>query len=136
MAEHRVLVDTNVVLDLVQRTPEWGDWSLGQMERLSLAHRLVINPVIYAELSAGFAHIDELERMLETARLSVEPIPREALFLAGKAYQRYRRAKGRRTGVLPDFFIGAHATVTGMAVLTRDKGRYRTYFPMLTLIAP
>lgn len=136
MAEHRVLVDTNVVLDLVQRTPEWGAWSLGQMERLSLAHRLVINPVIYAELSAGFAHIDELERMLETARLSVEPIPREALFLAGKAYQRYRRAKGRRTGVLPDFFIGAHVTIAGMAVLTRDKGRYRTYFPKLTLITP
>ncbi|MDX2221433.1 MAG: type II toxin-antitoxin system VapC family toxin [Rhodospirillaceae bacterium] len=131
-----VLVDTNVVLDVVGDSPDWGDWSQEQLERFALTHRLVINPVIYAEISAGFRDIAELEQTLQTMGLSVEPIPREALFLAGKAFQRYRKAKGRRIGVLPDFFIGAHAAVTDMAVLTRDKGRYRTYFPTIRLIAP
>lgn len=136
MAEASILIDTNVVLDLVERSPDWLEWSLGQVERLSLAHRLVINPVIYAELSVGFQDLAELERVLDTMRLAVEPIPREALFLAGKAFQRYRKAKGTKTGVLPDFFIGAHAAVTGMPMLTRDVRRHRPYFPTVRLITP
>jgi hypothetical protein len=135
MAE-ALLVDTNVLLDVVEDDPEWADWSERQLTTQALRCRLIVNPVIYAELSIGFARIEELERVLETAAIAVEPIPRSALFLAGKVFQRYRGRGGRKTGVLPDFFIGAHAAVAGLALLTRDVGRYRAYFPTVTLIAP
>jgi len=136
VATSALLVDTNVIFDVVQRDPVWAAWSVEQLERHSLTHRFVINAVIYAELSAGYARLEEVEAMMRLGGFVLEPIPREALFLAGKAYRRYRNAKGRKLGVLPDFFIGAHAAVMGMPLLTRDLRRYRSYFPTLTLIAP
>ncbi len=98
--------------------------------------RMAINAVVYAELSVRFTRIEDLEDVLDEAGITVEDIPRAALFLAGKAFQKHRTAGGSRTGVLPDFFIGAHAAVLGMPLLTRDVRRYRTYFPSLSLIAP
>ena len=130
-----VLVDTNVLLDVLQNDPHWADWSQGQLESASLTGSLAINAVIYSELSMAFERIEELEAVLCEASLSVEPIPREALFLAGKAFLTYRRSrKGTKQGVLPDFYIGAHAAVGGIAILTRDASRYRSYFPTVKLV--
>jgi len=131
-----LLVDTNVILDVVQDHPEWRNWSQEQLEAASGRYTLVINPVIYAELSVGYRRIEELEVMLARGGFRVDPVPREALFLAGKAFLQYRRRSGAKTGVLPDFFIGAHAAVAGIPLLTRDAGRYRTYFPKIELINP
>ena len=131
-----ILVDTNVLLDVVSEHPQWADWSQQQLETAALRRRLVINAVIYAELSIGFRRIEEVEAVLERAQIKVEEIPREALFLAGKAFQRYKSRGGTRTGVLPDFFIGAHAAVLGIPLLTRDARRYSDYFPKLELLAP
>lgn len=130
------LVDTNVLLDLVTDDPAWAEWSIAQLEAASLRGPLIINDVGYAELSVRYDRIEDIETLLREAGITVEPIPRAGLFLAGKAFARYRKAGGRRTGVLPGFFIGAHAAVAGLPLLTRDVGRYRTYFPTLTLIAP
>lgn len=132
-----ILVDTNVLLDVLQNDPRWADWSQGQLDSASLTDSLAINAVIYSELSLAFARIEELEAVLSEASLSVETIPREALFLAGKAFLTYRRSrKGTKHGVLPDFYIGAHAAVSGLAILTRDVSRYRSYFPTVRLITP
>lgn len=131
-----VLVDTNVLLDVLEDDARWASWSQEQLESVALADQLMINAVIYAELSVAFARIEELEEVIAQAALSVEAIPREALFLAGKAFLNYRRRRGGKDGVLPDFFIGAHAAVVGCALLTRDVGRYRTYFPSVRLISP
>jgi len=131
-----ILVDTNVLLDVVQDDKVWVDWSQGQLEACSLTDNLCINPVIYAELSIAFARIEELEKLIRDAGLRVVDIPREALFLAGKVFLKYRRTKGTKSGVLPDFFIGAHAAVADMRILTRDVARYRTYYPGVALIAP
>jgi len=131
-----ILVDTNVLLDVVTDDPQWVGWSQGQLEAASLTERLAINPVIYSELSMAFARIEELELVVAEARLTVEEIPREALFLAGKAFLDYRRRQGTKQGVLPDFYIGAHAAVMQWPVLTRDVGRYRGYFPTVSLITP
>lgn len=131
-----ILVDTNVLLDVVEDDPTWAAWSQQQLDAWSLRGELLINAVIYTELSMAFARIEELEAVLEEGAISAEPIPREALFLAGKAFLRYRRRKGTKTNVLPDFLIGAHAAVVGMPILTRDVGRYRTYFPTVELITP
>ncbi|MGH8865042.1 MAG: type II toxin-antitoxin system VapC family toxin [Burkholderiales bacterium] len=131
-----ILVDTNVLLDVVGDHPQWADWSQQQLEAAALRRRLVINSVIYAELSIGFRRIEEVEAVLKRAQIEVEEIPREALFLAGKAFQRYKARGGTRTGVLPDFFIGAHAAVLGIPLLTRDVRRYADYFPKLELLAP
>jgi len=131
-----VLVDTNVLLDIVEDDARWASWSQEQLESAALTDRLGINAVIYAELSVAFARIEELEEVIAQAALSVESIPREALFLAGKAFVDYRRRRGGKEGVLPDFFIGAHAAVAGCALLTRDVARYRTYFPSVQLISP
>jgi predicted nucleic acid-binding protein len=131
-----ILVDTNVLLDVVEDDPQWADWSQSQLEAASLSDRLAINPVIYSELSIAFARVEELERLLGEAGLAVEEIPREALFLAGKAFVEYRRRKGTKHGVLPDFYIGAHAAVMQWPLLTRDAGRYRGYFPTVRLITP
>jgi len=130
------LVDTNVLLDLVTDDPQWAAWSISQLERAELVGPLRINDVIYAELSVRFATIEAVEHFAAAARLSILPTPRAALFLAAKAFQRYRSAGGTRTGVLPDFFIGAHAVVADITLLTRDPQRYRTYFPRIRLIAP
>ena len=131
-----MLVDTNVLLDLVTNDAKWADWSIRKLDAAALKGPLVINDVVYAELSVRFAAIETLEDTLDEARVAVAPIPRAALFLAGKAFQRYRAAGGTRTGVLPDFFIGAHASVVGVALLTRDAQRYRSYFPAIDLVTP
>lgn len=131
-----VLVDTNVLLDVVEDHPQWADWSQQQLEAAALNHQLVINAVVYAELSIGFRRIEEVEAVLTETQILLEEIPREALFLAGKVFQRYKARGGTRTGVLPDFFIGAHAAVLGIPLLTRDARQYADYFPSLELIAP
>lgn len=131
-----ILVDTNVLLDVLQDDPRWADWSQAQMETASLTDSLAINPVIYSELSMAFERIEEFEAVLTEAAITVEQIPREALFLAGKAYLNYRRRQGTKQSVLPDFYIGAHAAISRSAILTRDVNRYRTYFPSVRVIAP
>jgi predicted nucleic acid-binding protein len=131
-----ILVDTNVLLDVVTNDAVWADWSIRQLDAASLKGPLLINDVVYAELSVRFERIEDLEEALEEFGVELTRIPRPGLFLAGKVFQRYRAAGGARSGVLPDFFIGAHAAVAGLPLLTRDLGRYRTYFPSLDLIAP
>ena len=131
-----VLVDTNVLLDVLQDDPQWAEWSQNSLDKASLSDSLSINAVIYSELSIAFERIEDLESVLSEASLLVEPIPREALFLAGKAFVNYRRRKGAKQCVLPDFYIGAHAAVSGFSILTRDVSRYRTYFPTVELIGP
>jgi predicted nucleic acid-binding protein len=133
-----ILVDTNVLLDVVLDDPTWADWSQLQLEMASLRGTLVINPVIYTELSMAFARIEELEAVLAEGGFEVQELPREALFLAGKVFLEYRRRRRSavKRNVLPDFFIGAHAAVRGMPILTRDVGRYATYFPTVTLLHP
>ena len=131
-----ILVDSCVLLDVLEDDPRWADWSQRQLEAASLTHPLIINPVIYAEISVRFERIEDTNKMLDTARSALKEIPREALFLAGKAFQSYRKRGGTRTGTLPDFFIGAHAAVLGVPLLTRDSGRYGGYFPGLELITP
>jgi hypothetical protein len=131
-----VLVDSNVILDVFLNDPNWADWSEGALEELSTANRLFINPMIYAEVSIGFERIEELESALRYAGFILLDIPKEALFLAGKAFLRYKKRRGRRRFPLPDFFIGAHAAVMELALLTRDARRYRFYFPSVRLISP
>jgi predicted nucleic acid-binding protein len=131
-----ILVDTNVILDVVQDDPVWAEWSQGQLDAWAARDELGINAVIYAELSVAYARIEELEETVDAAELRMLEIPREALFLAGKAFLAYRKQRGARTGVLPDFFIGAHAAVMALPLLTRETARYRTYFPGVTLLAP
>lgn len=130
------LVDTNVLLDLVTDDPKWADWSLSQLESASLDGPLLINNAVYAELAVRYERIEHLEAFVDGAGLEMASMPRAALFLAGKVFTHYRRVGGSKTGVLPDFFIGAHAAVAQLPLLTRDVRRYRTYFPSLKLIAP
>ncbi len=130
------LVDTNVLLDLITNDPNWADWSIQHLEAATLKGALAIDDVIYAELSVRFPTIEALDNFLEQARIVIAPTPRPALFLAGKVFQRDRKSGGGRTGVLQDFFIGAHAAVTGMTLLSRDPRRYRRYFPKLELVSP
>lgn len=130
------LVDTNVLLDVATDDPRWAGWSLHQLDAAAIRGRVLINAVVYAEFSIGYARIEEADRILAHVGLALTEIPRAALFLAGKVFQRYRAQKGSRTGVLPDFFIGAHAAVAQMPLLTRDPRSYRTYFTGITLIAP
>ena len=130
-----VLVDANVLLDILTADPKWSVWSAEKLER-SLAQGLSINPVIYAEVSASFQTEAELDTALDFPDLERLALPYEAAFRAGRAFVKYRRQGGNRRSPLPDFFIGAHAEVAGMTLLTRDAVRYRTYFPKLKLIAP
>jgi hypothetical protein len=131
-----ILADTNILVDVVSGDPTWADWSEQHLTSAAAEDEFAINDVVYAELSVGYAEIEALDSMLREAGLARTPIPRHTLFLAGKAFQRYRRNSGRKTGVLPDFFIGAHAVISDAALLTRDARRYRTYFPGIALIAP
>lgn len=130
------LVDSNVLLDVFTRTPGWWEWSLAQLEEAALEGPLLINGVIYAETSIRFQGIGDFDAALQELGVSMSPIPRVALFLAGKAFARYRNAGGHRTGVLPDLFIGAHAQVEKLPLLTRDVRRYRSYFPTVELVTP
>jgi hypothetical protein len=131
-----ILVDTNVLLDVLQDDSQWASWSQSQLDAASATEHLAINPIIYSELSISFARIEELEAVIAEAALAVEEVPREALFLAGKAFLRYRRGQGTKHNILPDFIIGAHAAVMRWRLLTRDAGRSRTYFPTVDVIAP
>ena len=131
-----LLVDTNVLVDVLEDDPQWADWSVGQLRAQSKIHRLAINPIIYAELSLTFSTAEALDQTIEDLDLVMVDIPRPALFLAGKAFIRYRRQGGTKTNVLGDFFIGAHAAVSGLAVLTRDTRRYASYFPSVVMVTP
>lgn len=131
-----MLVDTNVLVDVLENEPKWAEWSVGQMRAQSQIHRLVINPVIYSELSLTFSTFEALDETLAGMELGMIEIPKPALFLAGKAFVQYRRQGGVKNNVLGDFFIGAHAAVSGLPVLTRDTRRYASYFPSVKLVAP
>ena len=130
------LIDTNVLLDLVTDDLDWAEWSIEQLEAASLNGPLLINDVVYAELSVRYSRIEDLDAFLAAAAIEIAALPRPALFLAGKVFTRYRQSGGSRTGVRPDFFIGAHSAVSNLPLLTRDVGRYHTYFPSLTLVTP
>ena len=131
-----IFVDTNVLLDVVTRDPVWADWSKRELEAAALRERLAINPVVYAELSAGFTTIEQVEEVLGLVGITVVQMSRPALFMAGRAFRDYRRRGGTKAGVLPDFFIGAHAAVLAVPLITRDAARYRSYFPTVELVAP
>lgn len=130
------IVDTNVLLDVLTDDLQHYAWSLARLEEARLSGPLVINDVIYAELAVPYAQIEEVDWVVQRFGAVHRAVPREALFLAAKAFQLYRKAGGIRTGVLPDFFIGAHAAVAGVKLLTRDRRRYETYFPTVSLITP
>ena len=130
------LVDSSVLIDVLVDDPSWFDWSLAQLEAAALRGPLLINDIVYAETSTRYAAIEDFQAALAVASMTVVPTPRMALFLAGKAFTQYRRVGGVRTGVLSDFFIGAHAAVEQLALLTRDARRYQSYFPTIKLITP
>jgi predicted nucleic acid-binding protein len=131
-----LLVDTDVLVDVLQDDPQWADWSIGQLRAQSKVHELAINPIIYAEMSLSFSTLESLDDVVDSLGLSMRDMPRPALFLAAKAFAQYRRRGGSKNQVLPDFFIGAHAAVEGWQLLTRDASRFRTYFPRLQVISP
>jgi hypothetical protein len=130
------LVDSNVILDVVTDDAEWLDWSASALATQANEGTLVVNPVVYAEVAARFERIEDLEAALPEDYYQRQALPWEAAFLAGRSFVRYRRRGGQRRSSLPDFYIGAHATVAGLTLLTRDASRYRTYFPKLRIIAP
>ena len=129
-------MDANVLLDVLTDDPEWYGWSAAQLDACAVEAELCINPIVYAEVSVGFARIEALDEALPPDAFTRLELPYEAGFLAGKAFLQYRRAKGTRTSPPPDFYIGAHAAIEGMALLTRDAKRYRTCYPKLELIHP
>jgi predicted nucleic acid-binding protein len=131
-----VLVDSNVLLDILLEDPAWVDWSSSALEDLGRTSVLVINPVVFAEISIGYRSIEDIDAALPRSLVEREPLPYPAGFLAGKAFLQYRRRGGVRTTPLPDFYIGAHAAIAGYRLLTRDATRFRTYFPTLDIIAP
>ncbi len=131
-----VLVDTNVLIDVVTSDRDWGSWSAAALADAHESAIVVINPIIFGELSVGFATLEAVDAALPRDLYVRESIPYPAAFLAGRVYRDYRRRGGERPSTLPDFFIGAHAAVAGYRLLTRDAARYRTYFPMLDVIAP
>ena len=131
-----ILVDANVWIDLIRQDPVWLDWSLGQVQRARAARQAVINPVIYAELAPTYDSADALATFIEHSGARFAPLSPTSAYLAGQAFLRYRRQRSGKTGVLPDFFIGAQAQAEGWTLLTRDAGRYKTYFPSVQLICP
>jgi predicted nucleic acid-binding protein len=131
-----ILVDSNVILDVLTEDPQWFEWSAQMLADYADRGDLVINPIIYAEISIGFNQPEELETALPLDFFRRDPLPYAAAFLAGQSFLDYRRRGGERRSPLPDFYIGAHAAVAAMTLLTRDVNRYRTYFPLLQLITP
>ena len=129
-------VDTNVMVDVLEDDLVWADWSTRQLRAQAQVHELVINPVNYSELSLAFESVHAPNDSIENLALGYQELPRPALFLAGRAFVRYRRGGGTKSNVLPDFFIGAHAAVLGCGILTRDSRRYRNYFPGVSLVDP
>jgi hypothetical protein len=130
------LVDSNVLLDVITEDAEWFDWSASALAAAASRTPLVINPIVYAEVSAGFERIEDVEEALPPSYYRRVPLPWEAAFLAGQCFVRYRRRGGARRSPMPDFYIGAHAAVDGLTLLTRDPKRYRAYFPGVRLLAP
>jgi len=130
------LVDSNVFLDIATDDPRWSGWSSDRLGEALERGPVVINPIVYAEVSTGFELVEDLDEVLPRAHFLREPLPWHAGFLAGKAFLAYRRRGGARTSPLPDFYIGAHAAVAGHRLLTRDRARYSTYFPSVDVIAP
>ena len=131
-----ILVDSNVILDIATEDKNWFRWSSETLASCAETHTLVINPIIYAEVSIGFDRIEDVDMVLSMSFFRRDALPWEAAFLAGKCFMAYRRKGGKKSSTLPDFFIGAHAAVAKIPLLTRDVSRYRTYFPRLKLIAP
>jgi hypothetical protein len=131
-----VLVDSNVLLDIATNDPDWGNWSAHALAEAVEHTRLIINPIIYAEVSIGYTTIEALDAALPATLYQREPLPWDAAFLAGKCFLQYRRRGGSRTSPLPDFYIGAHAAIGQLALLTRDVARYRSYFPTIEILAP
>lgn len=131
-----VLVDSNVILDVFLNDLKWADWSESKLEEYSDRTSLFINSIIYSEISIGFKLIEDLESAISKGGFQLLEIPKEALFLAGKAFIRYRRRKGVKRTPLPDFFIGAQAAVLNLELLTRDVSRYQSYFSTVKLISP
>ena len=131
-----VLIDSNVMLDIFTRNKEWFTWSSETLEYYAERELLYINPIIYSEISVGFARIEKLEDALPSDYIHREDLPYEAAFLAGKCFLKYRKTGGTIHSPLPDFYIGAHAAVRQWSILTRDKGRYNTYFPTVNVITP
>ncbi|MHC8509317.1 MAG: type II toxin-antitoxin system VapC family toxin [Rhodospirillales bacterium] len=132
----RVFVDSNIIIDSVSADPVWGAWSVARLDEAFTAGPPVINAVVYAEVSASYERTEEVDALLSPYEFVCEDIPREAAFLAGKAFREYRRRSSARKSMLPDFLIGAHAVVRGLPLLTRDRAGYGTYFPELEIIAP
>jgi len=130
------LVDSNVLFDYLSEDDEWFDWSAAMLEEAANDGTVAVNPIIYAEVSVRYRTIEELDAQLSSEYFLRLPLPWEAGFLAGKAFASYKRRGGHKRSPLPDFFIGAHAAVAGMSLLTRDPRRYRTYFPKLKIIGP
>jgi predicted nucleic acid-binding protein len=131
-----VLVDSNVLLDVATNDPAWGDWSARALAEVAEHAVLIVNPIVYAEVSVGFTTIEALDAALPEIMYRREALPWEAGFLAGKCFLLYRRRGGARSSPLPDFYIGAHAAIGHLALLTRDAARYRTYFPKVEILAP
>lgn len=129
-------MDSNVIIDVATSDPTWGNWSSSKLVELADRWELAINPLIYAEVSIGFATIEELEEAVPSNFFRRLPLPWEAAFLAGKAFAQYKLRFAKRSAPLPDFYIGAHAAVAGLSLLTRDSTRYRTYFPAVDIICP
>ena len=131
-----VLVDTNVLIDVAVRDPQWSQWSRNAIAQTALEHDLIINQIVYAEFALRYERPEEADAVLDAATFVRESLPWDAAFLAGRAFLAYRRRGGRRERLLPDFFIGAHAEVRGHAVITRDPEGFRSYFPGVDLITP
>ena len=131
-----VLVDSNIVLDIFLNDPKWADWSESKLDEYAQLGILYINSIVYSEISIGFKRIEDLESAIAKAGLQMLGIPKEALFLAGKAYLKYKKRKGTKRTPLPDFFIGAQAAVQNLDLITRDVSRYQSYFPTVKLISP
>jgi predicted nucleic acid-binding protein len=131
-----LLVDSNIILDIFLDDPVWAEWSEAALSEYALHTPLFINQIIYSEISIGFEKIEELETAILSGGFQMLEIPKEALFLAGKAFLNYRKRQGEKRSPLPDFYIGAHAAVSGLELITRDKKRYQTYFPTVSIISP
>lgn len=131
-----IIVDSCVLLDVIEDDATWADWSVTQLEKAAARGAIVINVAVYAEIANSFASEADLENFIRSAGIQMKPIPKTAAWIAAKAFQKYRRSKGAQTTMPPDFFIGAHAQTEGLPLLTRDTSRFATYFPSATLIAP
>jgi len=131
-----ILVDSNILLDVIVQDPHWCEWSYAMLAKYGEKHTLIINPIIYAEISLEFETIEELDEVLAESLIKCRQIPYEAGFLAGRCFLKYRKSGGQKRSPLPDFFIGAHAAIENVALMTRDRARYETYFPSLRLITP